>query len=271
MKKIFILLALIAVYFQANCLFSEDIDDYVLVQNKIRGGYKTCTVYDFEYKFGEPDLASKKLDCIYTFDNNGNKIEILRYNISNSKEFIQYKDTYKYNNNENRIEWIIYDKSGLICQMYKYRYDDNGNRIETVSYDTNGNVKSKYVCKYDFKGNLIEHGFYPANDEWKITYNYNTDGKVIEKEDNYGKITYKYDEKGNNVAEELQNFTSENFTFTYEYDKIGNKTAKYCKNSDGISSLNNTYKYDVYRNLIEQIQYNQFGEPWHKTEYIYTK
>lgn len=90
--------------------------------------------------------------CEYAYDSNGN----LLYEDEKYDEFA-YDHVYTYDENGNRIENKTYSNStGYMVYFYKYEYDANGNCIKTVEYDRDGNISSVMTDKYDEEGRPIE-------------------------------------------------------------------------------------------------------------------
>ncbi|MEI6089103.1 MAG: hypothetical protein WCR42_01485 [bacterium] len=265
-----ILFAIIAIFIHTSILLPKETNEdfmFDYLPKKVQGGYKSCSIYYFNYKFGETDNESKDLGSIYKFDNKGNIIERLR-NIDSAYIYnFEYKDIYKYDVYDNRIEWIVYDKNELICLKEKYKYDDKGNRIEEIHFDDNGNAEAKYLYKYDLKCNLIERKVYfdDTVDTMTITYKYNQIGNIIEKIE--GDFIYKYDDKGNNISVHF----STGSIYNFEYDMNGNIIAEYTQYPNENSRLDKTIKYDELNNIIKLTYYGKYGEPTYGYEYVYTK
>ncbi|HNW98398.1 MAG TPA: GYF domain-containing protein [Bacteroidales bacterium] len=176
---------------------------------------------------------------------NKNSVDItLRDFRHNSKNYIinyssfYSKDTYKYDNKNNRIEERSYTSDTATITLITYKYDENGNEIE---YNYNSSLGSnKVTFKYDDNGNKIEASF--NNDVIR-------DGKY--------KYTYKYDDNGNEIEEcEFKLNGSFSSKRTFEYDDNGNKIEEIKYNADGSISTKEISKYDNENNLTEETVYN---------------
>lgn len=91
----------------------------------------------------------------YKYDNNGNSIEIKKFNAKNE---LKLKNTYKFDKKNNKIEFSIYDwKTDKILETNKYVYNDKNEIIYIYKFDGNNKPISKnkysYNYKFDLKGN----------------------------------------------------------------------------------------------------------------------
>ena len=107
----------------------------------------------------------------YKYDDKGNLIEWYYYELHDG-----LAATYKYDAKGNLIEEISYSHAGVGNTTYKY--DAKGNKIEENSYFI-GLLDRKYTMKYDAKGNLIEGNSYEADGslDYKYTFKYEFDEK----------------------------------------------------------------------------------------------
>jgi hypothetical protein len=87
----------------------------------------------------------------------------------------------------------------------------------------------------------------------------------------WSKNTYKYDEKGNNIEDNLYKADgSLPWKHTFKYDVKGNKIEEIIYNaSNGSLSSKNTYKYDEKGNNIERNTYDGDGSLRVKNTYKY--
>ena len=173
-----------------------------------------------------------------------------RYNIIGrldaNKRFWHYspkeifnKTVSKYDNSGNIIEVSEYDKEGILISKKNYKYNSKGSKIEEVStYDTTHNPleprKNDGPCC-----------------ETRYIYNYNSNGKVIEKKEvfenqnTFLSQSYKYDDKGNKIEE-----------VSYRTYPLPEKI---------------TYKYDSIGNIIEEVRYDKNGIIYRKLGFEYNK
>lgn len=102
----------------------------------------------------------------------------------------------------NLTKRITYTPDGRIMCSETYKYDENGNKTEYIITGSDGS-ENKYTYKYDTAGQLIENVIYGSDgiSTEKATYKYDEKGIKIEGEfkssifgSNYGHIIYTYDD-----------------------------------------------------------------------------
>ena len=163
---------------------------------------------------------------------------------------IQYKNTYKYDENGNLIE----DSSSYwgFNSVSKYLYDEAGNLLQMDYMNTEDSLILRYIYKYDIDGRMAENSSYNSNGELHekmgnivettstnpnpllndITYyKHDLKGNMLEVNSKYPDgsqnylNTYEYDEKGNVIKSHKEGIVFHNvteLTFQYEFDKVGN-------------------------------------------------
>ena len=89
---------------------------------------------------------------VYKYDEEGNLIQSEGFN----EEGAQYFYKYKYFDNENKMEQMLYLINGKRIEGDIYKYDDIGNVIEKSNYKTEGLLETKSSYKFNDDGNLIE-------------------------------------------------------------------------------------------------------------------
>ena len=288
MKKNSYLLTLIIIVFNASFSFSQD---------TVKGGYKGCYVYKCYFYNGSFDTTNKFKNAEYLYNEKGNKIKEIQYDMYGQKSYF-----WKYDDNGNETEyrwvhntgsmyygypgekWIPDQDSGMTTK----KYDTIGNLIEKTEYDAKGNITDKSVYKssdelkskaadslavklnekYDDKGNLIEKLFFYEDGSvfYKDTYEYNENGKAIlnikYKSDGsiIEKYTYKYDKKGNMTEYVYSEADGEdNRTVTYKYDDKGNKIEIVAIKADKSIAYKYAYKYNDTGTCIEEVKYRTDG------------
>lgn len=277
-------------------------------QEKVKGGFRECRVYRYEYENNGQNLKSKSLMVKNIYDENGNKIEWYSYN---SDGTIECNSTYKYDDTGNLIEEIYNNIDENFNHKIIYKYGINGKKQELEYFDLNGFLKSKEIYKYDKLGNMVEsmHHNYDTSKEteefpWvKETFKYNKYNKLIEKNFHTTdksldrREIYKYDKNGILIELLFYNccyylhekhliFYEQNSTkseeliiygnkgtlkekFLYKYDDIGNKTVQRYFIEDNNIDLINTVKYDVMDNTLENVNYNKDGKERDKSIFKY--
>lgn len=175
---------------------------------------------------------------ISLFNDDGNKTEFTSYNASGE---LNNKIIYNYNINGKHIETITSDFYGNI-NSDNYEYDSNGNIIEWSHLDSNGNPPFKTIYIFDNNNNNIEVYESSSSTTWLIFLNeFDTQGNKI-KEDRYD---YYGTEKGEIV---------------YKYDGIGNAIERGIYISGEGLSHKSSFKYNVKRNIIEELDlFSRYG------------
>ena len=152
----------------------------------------------------------------------------------------------------------------------------------------NNKVKNSLV-KFNLKGKVssVKESEYIAVEKFgeaqkgslfgKSTYKYDEKGNEIEcnSYDSDGslrtKSTYNYDEKGNMIEDKWNSYDSDSsFTkATYKYDEKGKRIECNSYDSDGSLSLKATFNYDEKGNIIEINAYDSDGSLFSKSTYKY--
>jgi hypothetical protein len=91
---------------------------------------------------------------LFVYDSRGHLIEV-----THSKNILQYRDTYKYDERGNETEWSVYDRSGKRGLKVSWAFSDQSRGIPTefVQYDSSDKVLSREIYSYEFdsRGNWI--------------------------------------------------------------------------------------------------------------------
>src|SRR5690606_2878970 len=112
-----------------------------------------------------------------------------------------------------------------------YKYDENNNLIEWVTNNDDKRFNLKYILKYDNQDNLIEELFYGDSTyvyKGKELKKYNSKNRIIESNqyDSKGNLSYRrfYDRKENLIEKIEYDSLNVRFKWTYKYDDKGNLT-----------------------------------------------
>ena len=231
-------------------------------------------------KFGKVEKTDKISEDKTIYDINGNIIE--EESIHTSNKSFDFRNSYVYNDKNEKIEFTYENEDGKGINIYSY--NDNGDVIEENEYDSSKNLKyriihnytygidkekediinyynkdgillGRQVCKFDKNGNQIEDS------------NYYSDGSV------YNKTICVFDKKNNLIEENIINphklFSSEgnkridsrypeSYIFPsktiYEYDDKNQNIKKTYFNVNNPSDKPSEYimKYDNLGNKIEE-------------------
>lgn len=248
-------------------------------QEKVKGGFRECRVYDFHYKKGVLDTSSKKLMDIDNFDQNGNLTERYDYHFFDGK----LKRKYIYDSNDRMIEDARIYNDSIFSFKTNFIYDNSGKLIEEIKQERSHCIdffatkeenveisrkiyinKTKYI--YNDKGKLIEEIiFYESLSDKHRFFEYDKDGKLIRNwfSDTGSGSIYNYNEKNELIARiyySQAGVVSEKYT--YSYDDSGRLTEELISFPDGSEYIKIENKYDVDGNKIEEIKwlYSKFDD-----------
>lgn len=178
------------------------------VWNNLEDDYKEEIIYKlnqddeiFESIFSS-DYGNDKTS--YLYDDNGNKIEELKYDSSGK---LIYKRLFEYNKSGSLIEEKRFNEENL---SGIYKYNDSGKVIEESWIDYAGEI-TKCIYKYDKRGNNT-----------KIICS-DSDGKIVDK------VMNKYNQMNDKVRSEITDEVSNRYyssSWEYNYDIHGNWTEK---------------------------------------------
>lgn len=292
MKNIIIFTLLI---FSVELLFGQLPGEKNWKENISKNQIQTQVQWNHKYEKGNPKRSGYK-NYTKKFDHNGNVIEEIYYKSGN----IDQKLNYKYDDNENKVEYvnykgdetkvmfkqnITYDNStrkireerynGTDYQIIKYNYKNN-KLAEIIRSDIYGNVEHKRI--FNYKGNVCTISIFDekSNRIGKIINKYDNNNNIIEsvEYDINGKIKEQYFYKftGNLVKEKTKHVLG-NFIYKekYQYNSKGNLVKVNKEEPQGNIFVNNLYKYDSKGNLIEEEWYDDHPTENSKKTYFYNE
>ena len=243
---------------------------------------KSVTQWTHRYTKGEPNKNGYKTTETQ-YDKNGNPVEIVNYR-SNGE--ISSRLLYKYNNDNLRTEYIMYQKINKpeleVSYKQSIHYNSKGlKNVEVifdgatgyrVTYDYFPNDKIKEIVKYGV-GNKVDERWaysYDGNNQQIEIYSpdkvlnaivnkkFDSNANLIEEQrlaadgKELKKVTYRYDAKGREV--ESSEFFSGKFTKKMEY--VYNSTDLLVEviqlSPDGTKFTQAKYNYDAKGNLLEE-------------------
>lgn len=181
-------------------------------------------------------INSKK---VIHYDPNGKITEETYFNKENK---IESSDQYLYNKLGDKVEWKKINNESKLSQKTEYIYDSNRNLVQEIqsvysNYKDNPDVSNTFY-KYDSKGRIktaeFENSFTSRHE-----YIYDQNNKLI-------KMIY-YNQDGSKDID--------------LFDEHGNKK----------SDKNNSYKYDIKNNLIEEIHDYPYGFTKFTIEYKFNE
>lgn len=285
-----------------NALLYETKYEYDACGNVVKKTYpdgrEEKTVYDARNRIIQSINANGNIEK-YTYDNDNNLIKVTDCN----------NNTYSYDYDELARLISITDPLGNVI---RYEYDSIGNVVKIIN--NNGQVK---YFEYDGNSNIISETDYSGS---KTTYDYDEMDRIISKNngsgevkfvygddkllcvlgesgdtlfsyDNYGRLTKKTDENGNEIEYSYDNngrlsaekifgktthyeydalgrivkvIDSEDNYISFEYDALGRR--KKLSYSNGLYVL---YSYDSCDRLLSEFLYDSEGDAVSKFEYQY--
>lgn len=290
MKNIIIVISFLLV---SLAVFSQNPGEDKWKENIVKNRIQTQEQWNHKYQKGKPVKDGYK-NFTKRFDHNGNVVEEVYYQAGT----VDQKLSYRYDNNENKVEYSNYkgDENELLYRqnitydnfnkkIREERYNGSDYQIIKYSYDEKDRLAS--ITRSDIFGS-IEHqrDFNYKNDICKI--------KIIDKGKEVGQIINKYDDQGNiiesieydnegNVKEkyfyvfngklliEKTKYVLGNFMYKeyYSYDSKGNLVEIKKEQPKGNIFVSNTYEYDKEGNLVEEQWYDDNASENSKKTYFY--
>lgn len=159
-------------------------------------------------------------------------------NKNNKEQIIEWQEYASYIYDNVKIKEVIttIDSIRSLCKKIVEKYDNNENTIEKLSYDKEDNLISENYYTYDNKGNLIKEKYIQFKKTYMIDeYEYNEDKKIIKSiHSTNGKITriekHEYNDKGLK-SKSFSYDGNEELKFVDEYEYIFNKNNEIIKGS----------------------------------------
>lgn len=226
---------------------------------------------------------------ISTRDQYGRPLDELAFYPSHEEKSI-HTYSYRYDSNQNLVEYISNDEYGELTTHYGYDkenrpiwryYEPEG--LSTVKYDDVGNVIKRFSeytgtteeYEYDANNNLIKTTY--SNDEeiTLIVYNeYNSRGELVKTINDLcpGQtvITYTYDENGNLLLRNKVQDNEINVRDEYEYDENNNCIkATYYRSSWGDYCSIYYWEYDEHGNMTRETHKREDGTVYYVCTYTY--
>src|SRR6056297_3608323 len=252
MKNIIIVISFLLV---SLAVFSQNPGEDKWKENIVKNRIQTQEQWNHKYQKGKPVKDGYK-NFTKRYDHKGNVIEEVYYQAGT----VDQKLSYRYDNNENKVEYSNYkgDENELLYRqnitydnfnkkIREERYNGSDYQIIKYSYDEKDRLAS--ITRSDIFGS-IEHqrDFNYKNDICKI--------KIIDK----GKLL---NEKTKYV---LGNFMYKEY---YSYDSKGNLVEIKKEQPKGNIFVSNTYEYDKEGNLVEEQWYDDNASENSKKTYFY--
>lgn len=277
-------------------VFSQEPGEKKWKENLSKNRIQSQVQWNHKYVKGKPKKDGYK-NFTKKFDHNGNVIEEIYYQSGN----VDQKLSYKYDQDENKVEYvnyqgdetkvmfkqnITYDNSrrkireerynGTDYQIIKYSYDDKSRLTEIKRTDVFGNVENHRI--FNYKGNICEVAILneKSNNIGKIVNKYDNNDNIIESTefDAEGEIKekYIYTFKGNLVQDKTK-YVLGNFIYKEEYKYDSNQNLIKILKEEPKENIyvSNIYNYDVEGNLISEEWFDDNPNENSSKTYFYDK
>lgn len=280
MKNLF--LTILVFFVIANLVLAQTRDEERERQRIVDNRIKKITQWSHRFKQGKPDATGYKTSET-KYDKKGNPIEILNYKANGE---ISSKVLYKYNEKNQRIEYVLYQKVNRpeieITNKQNYQYDLKGNKILEVRFD--GATQSRVV--YDYHPDNKPKGIVSSSagnkiiEKWDFSYEgnrqvvrvvdgdqklmssinrvFDSNGNTLEetrfdaKGKELKKILFTFDASGK-MIEQVESYSGVLIKkLSYRYNAAGSLTDVIQENPDGTKFTQSSYKHDTRGNLLEE-------------------
>jgi hypothetical protein len=194
-----------------------------------------------------------------------------------------YKNTYKEFDKFGNVIKEIYYRSGDINQKLSYKYDQNQNKTEYINYSAKKDqISFKQTIEYDDEGKKIMEERYNGSEHFKIDYRYNDNDELTEiikkKQITSGaSVSYELDERrvfsreGNTTTIEVLDDSGTLLSkIVNKYDNRGNliEFNEYEPNGDRVKQI--SYKFNDQNLKVQEVKYQQ-GNFIYKKDFHYDK
>lgn len=273
MKKLFIILLVLAIFFSA-CSTANTIDHpsnstntpTIAVNNET-----TPTTEPVETPTATENIPQKETVLLLT---NYEYNEYGYWGESDISMSIRKEYSYNENGNMTAYSWIntlsaSYDLDEKVLRedySYDYSCNDKGLIVEQNKYYAEGSLASQFEYSYDASGNLIEKTE-SYDGEVFCTYNYDQNGHLTKTTTAYGDITtYVYNESGDVIRKmcHYEDGSEQIKNCAYQYDNQGRivqrSTSSIHTNSDGTTYSYVSFETYTYDDLNQTITSKLYGE-----------
>lgn len=215
---------------------------------------------------------------VHTYDANGRSTGYEEYAALLDKTLtIPRRHVYKLNDEDRRVEYIVFESNGKVATRFVYKYDAKGNLIEEQWYAHTGILGGRTVSTFDDVGNQTSQTSYQGDSalNWKNISKYDSNGNITESLQYHGKtLRYKflcsYDSKGRILEKETVEFNSipsalppthspEPGKVIYTYDDYKRTKEVSTYNVNGTLKEKFVYAYDERKNDVGLTAFNADG------------
>lgn len=249
-----------------------DLENMVQIPLTAAGNYYVGNVktvaykeYHFSGRIGKQEKVISDTG-LNVYDRSGHLVD--QYNYTPNHDY-DIKCTYKYDDNNRAIEWVLKVSGNLATDAtITFRYDNKGNKVEEISTDKNPGKSSRKTFKYDSEGRETEEADYDADGKLSMisSYSYDSKGRQTEYAKRgpggslFVKYTCMYNTSGDKIAgTHNSSDTGRPYRWIRKCDGKGKCLEELNFNPDGSMETRTTYKYDEHDNVTEQVSYATDG------------
>lgn len=229
---------------------------------------------DFNSTF-KNDIIDPDFNFSYRYDNNNKKVELIEWFKSGS---IHKKEIYSYDSLGNIKEVNYYDWNYNINKVDKVKYVTFLNdKFEIFEYDTEGKINNQITYMFDSNFNLSEILESHKNEivNWKISYIYNAKNKETKRffykgEQLDRKIISDYNENDQLLNKKI--FSDDStivYKIKYSYNNIGLVSEETILNNRDEQIVKTVFKYNEKNDIQEFTEYDNLNEPLKTTAFLY--
>lgn len=267
---IYLVLPLILLSCQADRKSKKDILKEKIAANKIR----LEKVYQYEYRFGQPDTANGFLFQLTEYDASGNAICSNVYHRNDTT--LNTREEYYYDIHGNDSATVSKDHEGNITAVVRNEYDDNHRNTARLFYNSEGQLDRKIIYAYDKNEQVKELTSYDAAGKviyaFHYTYNKHGDEALTSEFDKDGKLVMKsalVNDTDTSLHYDVYNGRNE---LTHKFFNTINEkryvTRQGYMDMRDSSMHNTTLVYDQHDLIIERVTYDPQGEPAQLTRIV---
>ena len=254
---VLILITILLRYYSLQDDFITDEDGFS--QNKELEDYTESKIYQYIYKDGKADKASKVLLHYYTYDEKGN--------VLTHSELIN-RDKNRYQKQVNK-----YNEANMLTESIEYDPDGNKKKYTIINYLKDDTTKAEQINEI-YGEKLFKAIYKYDNNDNEVSFTHYTDGKITQKVNTI--YTYnknrKPDKKIRKYYTGNSNKSPETITTTtYTYNENGEKEEEsiyeiiYKESKKSIFTSNTTYTYNKKGKLEKEYSYSSSGSNETKT------
>lgn len=255
---------------QSNSKSKKEELKHKIAANKIR----LEKVYQYDYRFGQPDTTNGFLFQLTEYDADGNSIYSNVYNRDDST--LNTREEYFYDVHGNDSATVTKDSEGNITAVIKNEYDQQQLNTARLFYTSEGKLDRKIVYVYDEDEQVKELTAYDPEGKviYAFQYAYNKYGdEALSKEfDKDGKLMIKSELVSDTDTSLHYNVYNDKNELTHKFFNTINKDRYVTKQGyidmKDSSEYKTVFVYDKNDFIVERIMYDLQGEPAQLTRIV---